>query len=344
MFPSLTNLKTNQQPGLTSTGLGGDNRLQGSIATQDLGGNSLTQMMRSLQNYLSTQGQSTYQQGQDVTTTGLQGFGTAGNSAGTAMDTTGKALGTLDPAESYWSKLLSGDQKTMNQAIAPYATQAGTNYANASSNVAMNQPRGGYAGALAGELPFAQARDVNNQLFSLQPTAATNLNTIAQTKNSIAGTQGNIAGIQGQLATWLSSLGIDVSKLGAGLLSNADQSLLTGRGQDVGEHGQAMSLAGQTIGAATGLGSAALTGHLPAKPGCWIAEAIYGVDDPRTHLVRAWLNGPFRRTSTGRLVMWTYIKIGRGVAAMVRASGTLRYMFKPLFDLALTKALAEKGN
>ncbi len=248
MFPGLTNIKTNQQPGYNSTGIGGDNQFRGSIATQNLGGNSLTQQMRSLQNYMATQGQSTYEQGQNVTNTGLQGFNTAGASAGTAMDTTGKALSTLDPAESYWSKLLSGDQDTMNKAIAPYATQVGTNYANAASNTAMNGPRGGYAATLGAEMPFAQARDVNNQLFSLQPEAAKQLNTIAGTKNSIAGTQSNVAGVQGQLATWLSSLGIDISKLGSGLLSQTDSSLLGGRGQDVTEGGQNKGLAASLAG------------------------------------------------------------------------------------------------
>lgn len=222
------------------------NKQVGPISNQPMEGNSLTQQMRSIQNYMSNQGVTTFDKGQGVLDKGLQGFDTANASAGEAMGTTRGALGTLSPAEDYWTKLLSGDQHTMNQAISPYATQAGTNYANATSNVNMNGARGGYSSTLSAGMPFAQARDVNEQLYKLQPAAATNLNTIAGTKNTIAGTQGNIAGIQGQLATWLSSLGIDVSKLGQGFMSNAIASLLEGRGQDVGEHGQAMNLAGQT--------------------------------------------------------------------------------------------------
>ncbi len=74
-------------------------------------------------------------------------------------------------------------------------------------------------------------------------------------------------------------------------------------------------------------------------PGCWIAEAIYGVEDPRTHLIRAWLNGPFRETGFGDWIMRLYLTIGRPVAWLVKRSSVLRKAFKPLFDLALRKAV-----
>ena len=274
MFPGLTNIKTNNAPAPNMTGIGGDNKSMGTpIATQNLGGDSLTQMMRSLQNYLATTGASTFGTGQQVTAAGLPGFQTAGDtttkalgSTDTAMDTTGKALGTLDPAASYWSKLLSGDQDTMNTAIAPTATQASLNYGNAATAANQNMARGGFSGVVSAGLPQAQAREVNTMLATLQPQAAAGLNTVAGTQgqiggiqNQIAGTQGNIAGIQGQLANWLSSLGIDISKLGLGALDTANSSLLGGRGQDVTEHGQEMSmasqLAGDTINAAGSIGT-----------------------------------------------------------------------------------------
>lgn len=74
--------------------------------------------------------------------------------------------------------------------------------------------------------------------------------------------------------------------------------------------------------------------------GCWIAEAVYGVDDPRTHIVRAWLNGPFRETRAGNLIMDLYLAIGKPVAWAVRRSSLLRRLFRPLFNLALAKATA----
>jgi hypothetical protein len=259
MFPGLTNIKQPNAPQPNSTGLGSDNQLQNGVATQNLGGNSLTNQLRSVQNLQSTTGAGMIPQGQAIYGAGVQGFGTAGDTTGTALGTTQGALGSLSPAEDYWTKLLSGDQQTMNKAIAPYATQAGTNYANASTNVAQNAPRGGYAGVLSAGLPQTLSRDVNNQLFSLQPQAAQQLNTIAGTKNAIAGTQGNIAGVQGQLANWLSSLGIDVTKLGGQFLQDASNSLLGGRGQDVAEHGQSMQLAGQAANDLTQLVTAKKT-------------------------------------------------------------------------------------
>lgn len=253
MFPGLT---------VNKKGLGNDNTLIGSIATQNLGGNSLTQQLRSTQNYMSTKGEQTFGEGRDTTNSGIQGFGAAGSTAGTALGTTGSALGTLSPAEDYWTKLLAGDQATTNKAIAPYAEQSGRNYANAASNVAMNGARGGYSSTLQAGLPFAHAQDVNDKLATLAPTAATNLNTIAQTKNAIAGTQGNLAAVQGQLATWLSSIGIDVSKLGAGFLEMAAQSLLGGRGQDVAEHGQSMDMATRLAGTAASVANPIIASHL----------------------------------------------------------------------------------
>ncbi len=75
-----------------------------------------------------------------------------------------------------------------------------------------------------------------------------------------------------------------------------------------------------------------------ALGGCWIAEAIYGIEDPRTALSRAWLNGPFLQTSIGPAVMWLYLRIGRAVASVVRKSGILRSILKPLFDVAVRRA------
>lgn len=91
-----------------------------------------------------------------------------------------------------------------------------------------------------------------------------------------------------------------------------------------------LSSAAGSLGAAAG-------SYIPTK-GCWIAEAIYGADDPRTHLVRAWLNGPFRMTTFGNFVMAMYLTFGKSIAFFVRRFAPLRWMLKPLFDVALQKA------
>lgn len=76
-----------------------------------------------------------------------------------------------------------------------------------------------------------------------------------------------------------------------------------------------------------------------AAGGCWIAEAIYGVDDPRTHLVRLWLNVEFVKSTTGRMVMALYLRFGQRVASWVRRSTLLKHALKPLFDRGLKNAI-----
>lgn len=71
---------------------------------------------------------------------------------------------------------------------------------------------------------------------------------------------------------------------------------------------------------------------------CWIAEAIYGVDDPRTWLLRAWLNGPFMETLAGAVAMAVYRAVGRPVAWLTRRSRILRAALRPLFESALRRA------
>ena len=98
-----------------------------------------------------------------------------------------------------------------------------------------------------------------------------------------------------------------------------------------------------------GLGSAALTGGIGTGLGkgigglfgCWIAEAIYGVDDLRTHLVRAWLNGPFKQTKFGSVVMKLYMKYGERIAERVKKSKALKAVLKPVFDMALYCAIKD---
>jgi hypothetical protein len=73
---------------------------------------------------------------------------------------------------------------------------------------------------------------------------------------------------------------------------------------------------------------------------CWIAEAIYGQDDSRTHTLRAYINGSFRNTLRGRIIWTLYRAVGRQVAWFVRRSAALRRLFKPIFDSALRSAEA----
>lgn len=77
---------------------------------------------------------------------------------------------------------------------------------------------------------------------------------------------------------------------------------------------------------------------------CWIAEAIYGVDDIRTHFVRSWLWNTYRETPLGFAVVEFYRIFGKSIAWFVRRSSGLQAAFRPLFDGALNHALAESDR
>lgn len=98
-------------------------------------------------------------------------------------------------------------------------------------------------------------------------------------------------------------------------------------------------------GAAGAASSALMPGGAITKAiPCWVAEAIYGVDDPRTHLVRAWLNGGFRRRPLGMVAMAAYMRFGQRVARLVRALPILQHALRPLFDRAASKAMSLLRN
>lgn len=97
------------------------------------------------------------------------------------------------------------------------------------------------------------------------------------------------------------------------------------------------------LGAAAG--GLAAGGYFPGgKGGCWIAEAIYGPQDFRTHVVREWLNTEFKLRPAGKLVMDFYLRFGERIASVVRKSGLLKFILRPLFDRALSEAIRTKAS
>lgn len=73
---------------------------------------------------------------------------------------------------------------------------------------------------------------------------------------------------------------------------------------------------------------------------CWIAEALYGVDAPRTLLVRGWLNEVSSTTWRWRLFSTAYTLTGRPVARSIRRGLLARAPFLWLFDDLLARAVA----
>lgn len=75
---------------------------------------------------------------------------------------------------------------------------------------------------------------------------------------------------------------------------------------------------------------------------CWIAEALYGFDAPRVHLVRAWLARCFeRRDGWALFIVPLYVRFGQRVAALVRTVPAIKWIFRPVFDRAVRRAYGE---
>jgi len=71
---------------------------------------------------------------------------------------------------------------------------------------------------------------------------------------------------------------------------------------------------------------------------CWVAEAVYGRDDLRTHLLRAWLVGPYLQTRLGAVVVAAYRTFGRPVAAIARRSAWVKGVLRPVLDGGVRRA------
>ena len=72
---------------------------------------------------------------------------------------------------------------------------------------------------------------------------------------------------------------------------------------------------------------------------CHIASEIFGGwHEPRTVLVREWLNFEYAKTFPGNVVMAVYRAIGRQAAWLVRRCKPLKWALTPLFNKALARA------
>jgi hypothetical protein len=74
---------------------------------------------------------------------------------------------------------------------------------------------------------------------------------------------------------------------------------------------------------------------------CWIAEALYGADDPRTHLLRAWLTVVHDQRRPGWMFVVLYRVCGRGTARLISSGALPARWFRPLFDSLVDRALAD---
>jgi len=76
---------------------------------------------------------------------------------------------------------------------------------------------------------------------------------------------------------------------------------------------------------------------------CWIAEALYGADDARTMLLRAWLTSIYESRRRGWMLVWGYRTVGRSTATLISRGVLPRGPFLRLFDGLLERAVAESA-
>ena len=74
---------------------------------------------------------------------------------------------------------------------------------------------------------------------------------------------------------------------------------------------------------------------------CWIAEALYGVNDPRTMLLRTWLTAAYIEKRWWWWLVAAYMRFGRTVANALQKSCILKLGFRLLFDALARKAAVE---
>lgn len=77
---------------------------------------------------------------------------------------------------------------------------------------------------------------------------------------------------------------------------------------------------------------------------CWVAEALYGVYDPRTTLLRAWVTRQHVEKGRWWLFAALYARYGRAAADLIYRNRLPRQWVRPLFDVLLDRAFDETAR
>lgn len=232
--------------------------------------------------------------------------------------------GNTSAGTNWFNTILNGNQANTSALLAPTVNADRTQNQAALQSASTLMPRGGGRSGTLFQSNLQPTASLQNLFNNGQVTAAQTLPQIGLAQQGI-GT--NLFGAGN------SALNTAANATGTNLNSSLQEQQMSNQ-LAAGLAGGLFSLATTPFG-----GGAATNGLLGLIPGCWIAEAIYGKDDLRTHTLRAWLNGPFRKTPRGYLVMKVYLSIGRQVAWFVRRSYRLRILLRPLFEVALLNAV-----
>jgi hypothetical protein len=252
-----------------------------------------------------------------------------------------------------------------------------TNFKNAQSTFGQTQNDiGDYKNALSkfvSSNPYAAGGEfdatINPQLANVSDAGANSLagalqnqvlrtgqNSAASLATAKAGAQQNTRDLSSSLADAqqkriAGETGYDTTALGASAVPAQTESGLYGTSgsqanQELGtEEGASQTPSfwdelgsnfAKGLGGAVQGGGAAQIGQAKI---CWIAAELYGGwSDPRTILVRTWLQTDFSQRRFGRMLVAIYIRFGERTAGLIRKHPPLRRVFMPVFSVALRKA------
>ena len=217
----------------------------------------------------------------------------------------------LDMAEGYYKKLASGDPAELQKAIAPATEKIIAGSEATKKNILDNTPRGGEQRLALEQTDIAKGAKIGD------------LSTQAYT-----GAFPALASLAGE------GIGLSLNEVNAALSAlGGSGTALAGAGNTVGnianqqEAGKSstMSLIGSLAGAA---------GTAAGGIYCWVAEAIYGRDDARTHVLRFWFTTVIPDSILARL----YRRYGRRAARFIQKCGCARIIARWIFDRLLVMA------
>ena len=107
----------------------------------------------------------------------------------------GLAEKSLNPATSYWNRILTGDQGTMSEVMAPEVGAINDQYNTTFQTQQELSARGGGRSQLLSSLPYMKARQVGDLYSKIRPQAAKELASIGSTAGGIsAGSYGAATG------------------------------------------------------------------------------------------------------------------------------------------------------
>lgn len=209
-------------------------------------------------------------------------------------------------AESYYQTLASGDPTAIARSIAPATQQIDAQSQATKQRIEQDSPRGGVKNLALEENEINKGAQVGN----------------LATQSYLSSFQ-NLAGLAGQgvgQSTGLTSTAINGLSAAGNQYSNVAQQQAEGKASQLGF---ISSLAG------SGASLAAL---------CWIAEAIWGVDDLNTYLVRSYFMTRLQYHRQGKYAYRMYQRYGERTARRMKTSPVLRWVMTRIFNRVLKRA------